>query len=157
MPVKEKLTLKKNFVLVGLLLFSVACTPEKGEQLAETTAVPLAKSEASTMPDEIMDKATQKAVDRLHWVEQFDSKKEADLAVQAADFRLLVIAKRGPNVPGVNLNQQASLKEKCGEKVLEGIGDIQYGDAHKRLYEKAVQLASEYNKIITEQCVKAEG
>lgn len=152
MPTQKAITILNKFlILAGLLSLTVACKQES----KPVSDVNTEKTTSSTKVVELnktYDQETQNAISQLHWVEQFDLKSEIANSIKQKDFRLLVIAKRGPNVPGIELNQQTSLKSSCGEKYLEGVGDVLFGDAHKKLYDKAIQLASEYNRLIAPHC-----
>ena len=145
----------RNLVLAGLLSLTVACTPEKESVLlSDINAEQAAEQLGSIEVTEILDAKTEYAISNLQWVEKFDLESEIARALQEQDFRLFVIAKRGPNVPGISLDKQATFKKMCGEKYLEGIGDVQFGEAHKKLYNKAIQFASDYNVSVAKNCVK---
>ncbi|WP_444995296.1 hypothetical protein [Aliikangiella sp. IMCC44359] len=152
MPTKKEVTtFNKSLILVGLLSLTVACKQESKPTSDVNAEQPTSSTEVVEL-NKTYDQETQNAISQLRWVEQFDLKSEVANSIKQKDFRLLVIAKRGPNVPGIELNQQASLKSSCGEKYLEGIGDVLFGDAHKKLYDKAIQLASEYNRLVAPHC-----
>ena len=145
--------------LAGLLLITVACSPtsesdvdtnEQQELPVETVSV--SDTVEPTVAEAELDKRSLEATVKLQWVQLFNVNEEVKKAVDQKDFRLMVIAKRGPNVPGIELEKQTMLKQKCGEKNIQGLGDVLLSEQHKFLYDKAIELAAEYNKVISDKC-----
>jgi hypothetical protein len=123
----------------------------------QTTKTEVENSQQSLQENQLLntspqDKKTQDALSALDWVHSVDVEHEVEDSISDNDFRLFVIAKRGPNVPGIELDQQEELKALCGERYLDGVGDVVYGDAHKKLYASAIQFASEFNERIVKSC-----
>ncbi len=147
--------LKRLLILLGLVFIISACeqnTAKKTESSDLVSEQEETQSEVKVDETISFSKEAQEAISKLKWVDQFNLNSEIDQALETNDLRLFVVAKRGPNVPGIALNEQDSLKKRCGEKYLEGVGDMQFNEAHSLLYNKAIQLASEYNSAIVIRC-----
>jgi hypothetical protein len=117
--------LMKLFVLAGFLLVTItAC--------------------ASTPKDPY--------VQKLQWLDAADPQTDAQQALKKGDFRLLGLAARSVNIPGVSQEETLAYEEKCGVQLIDGISDVVRSDEHLRLMQKARSYALSYNAIIKTQC-----
>jgi len=113
--------------------------------LSATLAVLLAGCAGSSKP---IDPYVQK----LQWLDAADPQADADQAVKQGDLRLLGLAMRSVNIPGVNRQDMLKYEESCGVQLIEGISDVVRNDEHLRLMQKARSYALQYNAIIKLYC-----
>ena len=105
-----------------------------------------------------MDANTSAATDKpdhlslLGWAESANPERDAKAAIAKKDYRLLVLAGRGSNMPGVKATEQAALQKRCGIQYLKGSTDVVRSDKHSVLLEKAYNYAEKYNILIAAQC-----
>jgi len=95
----------------------------------------------------------REAVEALAWLKQADAARDAAQAIQRGDKRLLAMATRAPNMPGVPAESTSKAKSECGIRYLEGSTDAVLGDAHLKLLQAAQEYASQYNKLMLDACL----
>ena len=93
------------------------------------------------------------AVTSLSWLRDADAAHDARQAIERGDKRLLAMATRGPNMPGVPAEQASKAKSVCGIRYVEGSTDAVMGDAHLKLLQAAQAYASQYNGIMLDACL----
>lgn len=81
------------------------------------------------------------AVAQLRWLEHADPIVDATTALAAKDHRLVGVYGFHFAVPGVDLSQEQSFKERYGVRPLEGTSDSLEGEEHARLVRIAEQLS----------------
>jgi hypothetical protein len=91
-------------------------------------------------------------VQKLQWLDAADPQADANQAVKIKDFRLLGLATRAVNIPGVSKEQLLKYEESCGVQLIEGISDVVRSDEHLRLMQKARSYALKYNAIVKTHC-----
>ena len=91
-------------------------------------------------------------VQKLQWLDAADPQADANQAIKKNDFRLLGLATRSVNIPGINKEDILKYEEKCGVQLIEGISDVVRSDEHLRLMQKARSYALQYNEIIKSHC-----
>ncbi len=91
-------------------------------------------------------------VQKLQWLDNADPQADAEQAVKQQDFRLLGLATRSVNIPGVERADMLKYEEACGVQLIEGISDVVRSDEHLRLMQKARSYALKYNAIIKVHC-----
>jgi len=91
-------------------------------------------------------------VQKLQWLDNADPQADAEQAVKQQDFRLLGLATRSVNIPGVERDDMLKYEEACGVQLIEGISDVVRSDEHLRLMQKARSYALKYNAIIKLHC-----
>lgn len=91
-------------------------------------------------------------VQKLQWLDAADPQADANQAVKIKDFRLLGLATRAVNIPGVSKEQILKYEESCGVQLIEGISDVVRSDEHLRLMQKARSYALKYNAIVKTHC-----
>jgi hypothetical protein len=91
-------------------------------------------------------------VQKLQWLDAADPQADANQAVLQDDLRLLGLATRSVNIPGVTKANMYKYEEACGVQLIEGISDIVRSDEHLRLMQKARTYALKYNAIIKVHC-----
>ena len=91
-------------------------------------------------------------VQKLQWLDAADPQADANQAVKKNDLRLLGLATRSVNIPGINKEDTLKYEEKCGVQLIEGISDVVRSDEHLRLMQKARSYALKYNAIIKSHC-----
>lgn len=91
-------------------------------------------------------------VQKLQWLDAADPQADANQAVKQNDLRLLGLATRSVNIPGVDPDEQLKYEEVCGVQLIEGISDVVRSDEHLRLMQKARSYALKYNAIIKTHC-----
>jgi hypothetical protein len=91
-------------------------------------------------------------VQKLQWLDAADPQADAEQAVKQSDFRLLGLATRSVNIPGITREQSLKYEERCGVQLIEGISDVVRSDEHLRLMQKARSYALKYNAIIKTHC-----
>jgi len=91
-------------------------------------------------------------VQKLQWLDAADPQADANQAVKQNDLRLLGLATREVNIPGVNKEDTLKYEERCGVHLIEGISDVVRSDEHLRLMQKARSYALKYNAIIKQHC-----
>jgi hypothetical protein len=91
-------------------------------------------------------------VQQLQWLDAADPQADANQAVKQNDLRLLGLATRSVNIPGINKENLLKYEERCGVQLIEGISDVVRSDEHLRLMQKARSYALKYNAIIKLNC-----
>ena len=91
-------------------------------------------------------------VQKLQWLDSADPQADAEHAVKKNDLRLLGLATRAVNIPGVEKELQYKYEQRCGVQLIEGISDVVRSDEHLRLMQKARSYALRYNAIIKTHC-----
>jgi hypothetical protein len=91
-------------------------------------------------------------VQKLQWLDAADPQADADQAVKQNDLRLLGLATRSVNIPGIEPADILKYEEQCGVQLIEGISDVVRSDEHLRLMQKARSYALQYNAIIKIHC-----
>jgi hypothetical protein len=91
-------------------------------------------------------------VQKLQWLDAADPQADAEQAVKKNDLRLLGLATRSVNIPGIPQEQSLSYEESCGVQLIEGISDVVRSDEHLRLMQKARSYALKYNAIVKIHC-----
>jgi len=91
-------------------------------------------------------------VQKLQWLDAADPQADAMQAVKQNDLRLLGLATRSINIPGVSAEDTPRYEQSCGVQLIEGISDVVRSDEHLRLMQKARSYALQYNAIIKTHC-----
>ena len=91
-------------------------------------------------------------VQKLQWLDAADPQADAEQAVKQDDLRLLGLATRSVNIPGIQKEDMLKYEESCGVQLIEGISDVVRSDEHLRLMQKARSYALKYNAIIKLHC-----
>jgi hypothetical protein len=97
-------------------------------------------------------KALDPNVQMLQWLDAADPQADAQQAVKTGDLRLLGMATRSINIPGVEADQVMKYEAKCGYQLIDGFSDVVSSDEHLRLMQKARSYALKYNTIIMTYC-----
>ena len=95
---------------------------------------------------------TDPYVQKLQWLDAADPQADANQAVKQNDLRLLGLATRSVNIPGIEPEDTLKYEEQCGVQLIEGISDVVRSDEHLRLMQKARSYALQYNAIIKIHC-----
>lgn len=96
----------------------------------------------------------REAVTSLSWIQQADAEKDAKQAIERGDKRLLAMATRSPNMPGVPAESESKIKAVCGIRYLQGSTDTVFGETHLKLLQAAQAYAAEYNRLMLDACLK---
>ena len=91
-------------------------------------------------------------VRKLQWLDAADPQADAMQAVRQNDLRLLGLATRSVNIPGVEADQMLAYERSCGVQLIEGISDVVRSDEHLRLMQKARSYALQYNATTKTHC-----
>lgn len=91
--------------------------------------------------------------DNTNWLDTADPVEDANNAIKNKDYRLLGLAMRAIKVPGVKSENQTSLIEKCGVRLLQGSGDIIRGEADLQMKKTLHIYARNYNNILKKACM----
>ena len=91
-------------------------------------------------------------VRKLQWLDAADPQADAMQAVKQNDLRLLGLATRSVNIPGVEADEMLAYERSCGVQLIEGISDVVRSNEHLRLMQKARSYALKYNAIIKTHC-----
>jgi len=91
-------------------------------------------------------------VQKLQWLDAADPQADANQAVKKNDFRLLGLATRTVNIPGISKEDSLKYEESCGVQLIEGVSDVVRSDEHLRLMQKARSYALKYNAIVKTHC-----
>ncbi len=89
---------------------------------------------------------------KLLWLDTADPQADANQAIKQNDFRLLGLATRSVNIPGIKKEDMLTYEEHCGVQLIEGVSDVVRSDEHLRLMQKARSYALKYNAIIKTHC-----
>lgn len=95
------------------------------------------------------------AVSSLRWLEKADAERDVLEAIKRGDRRLLAMATRGANIPGVPVEMASRAESLCGIRYVAGSTDAVMGDTHLKLLQAAQRYASEYNRIMLDACLAA--
>lgn len=93
------------------------------------------------------------AVNALNWLKNADAERDAAESIKRGDLRLLAMASRGPNMPGVPVESASKAKSICGIRYLEGSTDAVAGEVHMQLLQQAYDYATQYNKLLLAACL----
>lgn len=77
-----------------------------------------------------------------------------DASISKGDYRFLVCIGWGPVAPGIA--QDNPKIKKYGTRILDGTGDIVFGEDHKRYKIAAADYAARYNILLLERILEAE-
>ena len=91
-------------------------------------------------------------VQKLQWLDAADPQADANQAIKQNDFRLLGLATRSVNIPGIKQENSLKYEQSCGIQLIEGISDVVRSDEHLRLMQKARSYALKYNAIVKLHC-----
>ncbi len=91
-------------------------------------------------------------VQKLQWLDAADPQADAEQAIRQGDLRLLGMATRAVNIPGIDQAQTLEYEEACGVQLIEGISDVVRSDEHLRLMQNARSYALKYNAVIKLHC-----
>lgn len=125
----------KRILLLSIILAMVSC--QKNEQIDLSQLSP----------------KEREAVTALGWLRKADADRDAADSIQRGDLRLLAMASRGPNMPGVPAESASKAKSVCGIRYLEGSTDAVAGEVHMQLLQQAFDYAVKYNKLLLEACL----
>ena len=89
---------------------------------------------------------------KLQWLDAADPQADANQAIKQNDLRLLGLATRSVNIPGVKGEDTLKYQEQCGVQLIEGVSDVVRSDEHLRLMQKARSYALQYNAVIKLHC-----
>ena len=92
-------------------------------------------------------------VQKLQWLDAADPQADANQAIKQGDLRLLGLATRSVNIPGITKANLLKYEKACGVQLIEGISDVVRSDEHLRLMQKARSYALKYNAIIKIHCL----
>ncbi len=95
----------------------------------------------------------QSAVDSLMWLKQANAQKDAQQGLNRGDKRLLAMATRGTQLPGIEPELESKAKSVCGVRYLPGSTDTVMGETHLKLLQIAEDYAADYNRIMITQCL----
>ncbi len=104
------------------------------------------------MPKNTRSSISDPYVQKLQWLDSADPQADAAHAISKNDLRLLGLATRAVNIPGIEKDQQYRYEQSCGVQLIEGISDVVRSDEHLRLMQKARSYALKYNAIIKTAC-----
>jgi hypothetical protein len=93
------------------------------------------------------------AVESLLWLRNADAQKDAQESLDRGDKRLMAMASRGTNIPGVAAELISKAKSVCGVRYLSGSTDMVMGETHLKLLHAAENYAADYNKIVLKECL----
>ncbi len=91
-------------------------------------------------------------VQKLQWLDAADPQKDAQQAIKKEDLRLLGLATKSINIPGIKKEDSYKYEKECGVQLIDGISDVVRSDEHLRLMQKARSYALKYNAIIKTTC-----
>jgi len=93
------------------------------------------------------------AVESLLWLQQANAAKDAQAGLARGDKRLLAMAMRGSQIPGIAPELVSKAKSVCGVRYLPGSTDTVMGETHLKLLQAAEGYAADYNRIMVEHCL----
>lgn len=79
---------------------------------------------------------------------------DAQQAIAQGDFRLYRIPVRGMVVPGVDIPLRAEAVERCGIRILTGVGDTVSSEAELAERKQRTEYAKRYNQLVYQACIK---
>ena len=91
-------------------------------------------------------------VQKLQWLDAADPQNDAQQAIKKGDLRLLGLATRSVNIPGIKNEERYKYEKKCGVQLIDGISDVVRSDEHLRLMQRARSYALKYNAMIKTKC-----
>jgi len=91
-------------------------------------------------------------VQKLQWLDAADPQNDAKQAIKVGDLRLLGLATRDINIPGVSKEESYKYEQACGVQLIDGVSDVVRSDEHLRLMQKARSYALKYNAMIKTVC-----
>ncbi|MCU7803014.1 MAG: glutamyl-tRNA amidotransferase [Candidatus Thiodiazotropha sp. (ex Lucinoma borealis)] len=127
---------KRSILPLVLFLLISACQEMEGIDMSQVT--PQEKS----------------GVESLLWLKNADPEKSAQQALARGDKRLMAMASRTTNLPGIEPELVSKAKSICGVRYLEGSTDTVLGEIHLKLIQAASEYAASYNRIIIDHCME---
>jgi hypothetical protein len=91
-------------------------------------------------------------IQKLAALKQKDPVQDAQRAIAKGNKKFIVKAGRGLIIPGIDANQYSMLKTKCGLDYKQGLGDVLYGEHHRRYYSALFAYAKTYNQTMLNAC-----
>jgi hypothetical protein len=84
-----------------------------------------------------------------------EAKVDAEHAIEAQDFRLLALRNRSTSIPGVDieLNELATLEQKCGLLFMKNSGDEILQRSELSLRQEQYAYALIYNTLVLPACL----
>ncbi|MEM6638625.1 MAG: hypothetical protein AAF610_01845 [Pseudomonadota bacterium] len=96
-----------------------------------------------------MSRKEAKAVEAMSWVEGADPVADARAALRdPKSIELLAFASRALSFPGLSAEQYAEISKRVRYRVVQGAGDVLYGQAHRAMRRKVHAYATVYNAEI---------
>ena len=140
---------KKQFFqcLIGILLFfafSIPSSHAMGQNIDEE------------VDEEFADTTPASPYRPSEWHTDANPEKDAGIALQNNDHRLLAFALRTANVPGIEPKLVESYRKKCGLRFMKDFGDVVRSDEDLKRMKQAHEYALHYNTIIASKCTLAE-
>lgn len=86
------------------------------------------------------------------WSNSTSAANDAQYAIDNKDIRLLGFARRGYDVPGIDVDKKQSYIEKCGVRVFEEFGDVVRSKKQLDEMQQAREYAIQYNQVIVTAC-----
>jgi len=148
-----------RIALVSLLALQAGClsnAAQSGQSGVESAAAGAQAAEtqvADTQAAAAVDDPEAAAIERLSWVDRADAGAAArSMLARGGRPVLLSSGGRGMPLPGIDPGQRAQLLEHCDVQILEGAGDMVYGDRHLEYLQRAHDYAARYNRQISARC-----
>lgn len=88
------------------------------------------------------------------WREQANAEKDAALALENNDLRLLGYTTRAVMIPGIDLAEKEILRQKCGLRMIKGFGDVVRSEEQLAQMKAMREYAEKYNNTIAAHCRK---
>jgi len=124
----KKFTLNKIFLIASLIAVFYGCHNPK-------------KNQHSRYPPDYF-------TNQSSMLETSDIEADVQDALLKKDYRFLVCVGWGSVVPGVPWSSE--MREKFGTRILDGTGDMVFGEEHERYKLVAGKYAEKYNELLLE-------
>jgi len=157
-----------RIALASLLVLQAGCLSKAAQseqsatessaaaQLAESQQAEVQTAETQgvrTQAASEMDELEAAAIERLSWVDGADAESAARSALSGGGRPVLLSSGgRGMSLPGIEPGEHALLLQHCDVEILEGAGDVVYGDRHLDYLQRAHDYAARYNRRISARC-----
>ena len=139
--------------LLGLSISLQACVAIPAENNTNSHVDYRQKYGERLSVDNIKQSREQVYAQKLVALKRLNPVQDAQRAVAADDYYFLAYQTgRGGIVKTPGLTQQQSSNKRCGLRMLDGMGDVIYGDNHQQ-YRKAMRdYSSQFNKTMFSFC-----
>lgn len=112
----------------------------------------LGSASCSTRGETIAAPDSSDPAELIAWINTADPENDALAAIDDGDHRLIALALRSANIPGIDAKSTQKYIDRCGVKMMPGVDDIIRSEDDLRYLTLAREYTLVYNKAILGNC-----